>query len=175
MGSHESGQPHTGIPDLAESSTHGQTDASCSEAEPEADKENSFHLPEVTRDTEDGHLSNDSPEEPAPQDPAEQEEEWEDDDEDEESEGQSLCVFFNFFLNENKSIMMFCFLKSSEVPSKTPAFVREKRRMFHPDPQASPSVLKNIQARQVSPPATLKHLISFRKSWLHFLHYKIAC
>lgn len=37
-----------------------------------------------------------------------------------------------------------------EVPSKTPAFVREKRIFSQPAPLASPSVLKNVQARQVA-------------------------
>ncbi len=101
-GSHESGPLHIGIPDLVESSTQGQT-----EAEPDADKENSFHLPEVTYDVEDnGHLSDDSSEEAAAQDPPEQEEECEDDEDGEESEGQSLfvCVwFFLFKQNQNKS------------------------------------------------------------------------
>ncbi|XP_044035223.1 uncharacterized protein cenpt [Siniperca chuatsi] len=115
MGSHESGPPHIGIPDLAESPTRGQTDVSCTEAD--ADKENSLHHLEVTHDIEVGeHLSDDLPEAAAAQDPAEQEEEWE------ESED------------------------SEEVPSKTPAFVREKRKIFHTDPLASPSVLKNTQA-----------------------------
>lgn len=36
-----------------------------------------------------------------------------------------------------------------EAPSKTPAFVREKMIFSQPDPLASPSVLKNVQARQV--------------------------
>lgn len=76
MGGHESGQPHLGIPDLAESSTRRQTDASLTEAN--ADKENSFRL--SIEDS--GHLSNDSPEEAA-----EQEEEWEDEKDGEESEG----------------------------------------------------------------------------------------
>ncbi|XP_039991447.1 uncharacterized protein cenpt isoform X2 [Xiphias gladius] len=122
-GSHESSQPHIGMPDLAESSTKGQKDASCTEAEPDADKENSFHLLEVTHDIEhSGHLSHASPEEAAAQDPAEQEEEWEDEDGEE----------------------------SEEFPCKTPAFVREKRNFSHPDPLASPSVLKNMQARSTS-------------------------
>lgn len=81
MGGHESGQPHIGIPDLAESSTRRQTAASLTKAD--ADKENSFRLP--IEDS--GHLSNDSPEEAAAQDPAEQEEEWEDEKDGEESEG----------------------------------------------------------------------------------------
>ncbi|KAM6964684.1 uncharacterized protein cenpt [Tautogolabrus adspersus] len=33
-----------------------------------------------------------------------------------------------------------------DVPSKTPAFVRQRRNLLRPDPLASPSVLKNIQA-----------------------------
>ncbi|XP_076616578.1 uncharacterized protein cenpt [Chaetodon auriga] len=114
MGTQESGQPRTGTPDMAESSTQGQTDASRTEAECGADKENSFHL--SVEDS--GQLGDNSPEEAAAEDPAEQEEEWEDEDDDEESE---------------------------EVPSKTPAFVREKRKIFLPDPLASPSVLKNVQ------------------------------
>ncbi|XP_073345925.1 uncharacterized protein cenpt isoform X2 [Pagrus major] len=115
MGSHESGPHHTEIPDVAESSSQGQTDASGAEAEHDADKENSLRL-SVEHS---GHLYDDSPEEEAAQDSAEQEEEWEDGDDGEENE---------------------------EVPSKTPAFVREKRKFFHPDPLASPSVLKNVQA-----------------------------
>lgn len=102
MGSHESGQLHVGIPDLAESSTRGQTNASYTEAEPDADKENSFNPLEATHDFDDSkHLSDDSPEEAAAaQDMAEQEEESEDEeDDDEEIDGQSLflcvCVFFS--------------------------------------------------------------------------------
>ncbi|XP_068613999.1 centromere protein T-like [Brachionichthys hirsutus] len=65
-----------------------------------------------------GNLGNDFPEEAAAQDPAvEEEEEWEDGEDDEENQ---------------------------EVPSKTPAFVREKRKIFNVQHLASPSVLKNI-------------------------------
>lgn len=81
MGGHDSGQPHTVTPDLAESSTRGQADASPTEAG--ADKENSFCLSIEDR----GHLSNDSPVEAAAQDPAEQEGEWEDEEDSEEIEG----------------------------------------------------------------------------------------
>ncbi|XP_035853677.1 probable serine/threonine-protein kinase kinX isoform X3 [Sander lucioperca] len=105
-----------GIPELAESSTKGPKDACYTEAEPDADKENSFNLLERTHDTEKSrHRSDHSPEEAA-----QQEEEWEDEEEDEE--------------------------ESDEISSKTPAFVRQKRNFFQPDPQASPSVFKNIQA-----------------------------
>lgn len=76
MGGHGSGQPHTVTPDLAESSTRGQADASPTEAG--ADKENI---------EDSGHLSNDSPVEAAAQDPAEQEGEWEDEEDSEEIEG----------------------------------------------------------------------------------------
>ncbi|XP_049419116.1 retinitis pigmentosa 1-like 1 protein isoform X1 [Epinephelus fuscoguttatus] len=119
MGDHEGDQLHIEVPDLSESSTPRHTDASYTEAEPDADKEDSFKLPEVTPDIEDsGHLSDDSPEEAAAQDPAEQEEEeWEDEDD-----------------------------ENGELPSKTPAFVKQKRNFLQADPQASPSVLKNIQA-----------------------------
>ncbi|KAM8730152.1 uncharacterized protein cenpt isoform 1-T2 [Acanthopagrus schlegelii] len=101
MGTHESGPHHTEVPDVAESSSQGQMDASGSEAEQDSDKENSVRLSEE-----------------AAQDSAEQEEEWEDGDDAEENE---------------------------EVPSKTPAFVKQKRSFFHPDPLASP-VLKGVQA-----------------------------
>uniref|UniRef100_A0A8C4F956 CENP-T/Histone H4 histone fold domain-containing protein n=1 Tax=Dicentrarchus labrax TaxID=13489 RepID=A0A8C4F956_DICLA len=101
-----------------ESSTKGQMGAFYTEAEPKSDKEGSFHL-----SIDD--LSDNSPEEAAAQDPAEQEEEWEDEENEENEE-------------------------SEEVPSKTPAFVREKRNMFHPDPLASPSVLKNVQTSSTS-------------------------
>ncbi|XP_040923243.1 uncharacterized protein cenpt isoform X2 [Toxotes jaculatrix] len=118
-GSHESSQPLIGMTDWAESSTQGQKDAPCTEARPDADKENSFPVLEMTHGIEDnGHPSDASSEEAAGSDPAEQEEELEDEDDDDESE---------------------------EFPCKTPAFVREKRKFFQPDPQASPSVLKNIQ------------------------------
>nr|XP_046232850.1 centromere protein T isoform X2 [Scatophagus argus] len=103
------------ISELAETSIQGQIAASHTEAEPDTDKENSFRL--SIEDSE--HLSNDSPEEDAAQDPAEEEEGCEDEEDDEDSE---------------------------DVPSKTPAFVREKRTFFQPDPLASPSVLKNVQA-----------------------------
>lgn len=52
---------------------------------------------------------------------------------------------------DNGSKLLFSTLKSSGVPSKTPAFVREKRIFSQPDPLASPSVLKNVQTRQVAP------------------------
>ncbi|XP_029134146.2 enolase-phosphatase E1 [Labrus bergylta] len=87
----------------------------------EAEKENSFDPPPVTQDIEDnGQMSDESPEEAAAQEEEEEEEEeeWEED-EDEEIE---------------------------DAPSKTPAFVRQKRDLLRPDPLASPSVLKNIQA-----------------------------
>ncbi|XP_041670814.1 centromere protein T [Cheilinus undulatus] len=108
MGSHESGL-HVGNTNVPDSSTHGQTSTSLDGAEPDADKENSFH-PEVTHDIEDK----------SPEEAAAQEEEWEDEEDDDE--------------------------ETEDIPSKTPAFVRQKRSLFHPDPQASPSVLKNIQA-----------------------------
>ncbi|XP_054455032.1 centromere protein T isoform X3 [Anoplopoma fimbria] len=118
MGGHESGPLHVEITDVAESSTKRQTDTSYTEADSDADKENSFNLPEVAHDNENG-LSVDSPEEEAAQDPAEQEEEWEDDQDDEDSD---------------------------EIPSKTPAFVRQKTNFFQPNLLDSPSVFKNIQA-----------------------------
>ncbi|XP_060883519.1 FK506-binding protein 5 isoform X2 [Labrus mixtus] len=84
----------------------------------EAEKENSFDPPPVMQDIEDnGQMSDESPEEAAAQEEEEEEEEeWEDDEEIE------------------------------DAPSKTPAFVRQKRDLLRPDPLASPSVLKNIQA-----------------------------
>ncbi|XP_074476199.1 uncharacterized protein cenpt isoform X2 [Sebastes fasciatus] len=120
MGSHESGQLHVGIPDLAESSTRGQTNASYTEAEPDADKENSFNPLEATHDFDDSkHLSDDSPEEAAAaQDMAEQEEESEDEEDDDE--------------------------EIDDIPSKTPAFVKQKI-LFQRDHQASPA-FKNNQA-----------------------------
>ncbi|XP_037611986.1 histone acetyltransferase KAT6A isoform X3 [Sebastes umbrosus] len=120
MGSHESGQLHIGIPDLAESSTRGQTNASYTEAEPDADKENSFNPLEATHDFDDSkHLSDDSPEEAAAaQDMAEQEEESEDEEDDDE--------------------------EIDDIPSKTPAFVKQKI-LFQRDHQASPA-FKNNQA-----------------------------
>lgn len=60
---------------------------------------------------------------------------------------------------------MLIFLKSSEFPCKTPAFVREKRNFFHTDPVPSTSLPKNIQTRQVVKFAALKLLVPF------FLHY----
>ncbi|KAM9336649.1 uncharacterized protein cenpt [Symphorus nematophorus] len=66
-GSYDSGLLHTGTRDLAE---------------PDADKENSFHL--TVEDS--GQLGDNPPEQAAEQDPAEQDEEWEDEDDEEESE-----------------------------------------------------------------------------------------
>lgn len=89
MGSHESGQTHTGDPDVAESSTQGQAEATGTTNEPEADKENSFPLSEGTYDIEDGR-SETVPDEAPVEDAAEPEEEMEeeeDDDDDEEDEG----------------------------------------------------------------------------------------
>lgn len=65
----------------------------------------------------------------------------------------SRSFLVRFFLVHVMRTVVKCavfFLKSSEVPSKTPAFVREKRIFSHPlFPLASPSVL-NVQARQVA-------------------------
>uniref|UniRef100_A0A3Q1C2J1 CENP-T/Histone H4 histone fold domain-containing protein n=1 Tax=Amphiprion ocellaris TaxID=80972 RepID=A0A3Q1C2J1_AMPOC len=122
MGSYKGSQPHAGEPDLTDSSPEGQTDASCTENEPDANKENSFDLLEVEQDTEDSvHLRDASPEQP-PAEEASEEEEDDCDDEEDDEEGE-------------------------EFPCKTPAFVREKRNFLQPEPSASPSVFKNIQAR----------------------------
>ncbi|XP_061565201.1 centromere protein T [Cololabis saira] len=82
------------------------------------------HNPEAGKETSfhlsshlSGHLGEPPPEEAPAQD--EEPEEWEDEDDGEESE---------------------------DLPSKTPAFVREKRNFFLHDHLASPSVIKNIQA-----------------------------
>ncbi|XP_040032076.2 uncharacterized protein cenpt isoform X1 [Gasterosteus aculeatus] len=113
MDGHESGR--IGVTEDAE------TGASYSDAD--ADKENSFGLPEVAHDVEDGrHLSLGSPEVDAPQDSAEQVEEWEDEEDDEDSD---------------------------EIPSKTPAFVKQKINFLQPNPLASPQ-FKNIQASSSS-------------------------
>ncbi|XP_063338089.1 transcriptional regulator ATRX [Pelmatolapia mariae] len=121
MGSHESGQTHTGDPDVAESSTQGQAEATGTTNEPEADKENSFPLPEGTYDIEDGR-SETVPDEAPAEDAAEPEEELEEEEDDDEED------------------------EASDFPCKTPAFVREKINFNRPDPSASPSVLKNNQA-----------------------------
>ncbi|XP_008281804.1 centromere protein T [Stegastes partitus] len=121
---YECSEPHVGEPDLAESSTQGQTDAFCPESEADADKENSFHLPEVAQDTEDsGHPRDAFADQSPAQDASEQEEELDDEEDGEEGE---------------------------EFPCKTPAFVREKRNFLHPEHLSSPSVSKNIQARSTS-------------------------
>ncbi|XP_034415081.1 titin homolog isoform X2 [Cyclopterus lumpus] len=122
VGGHESGRLHIGINDLAESSTQRRTDASYTEAESDADADNSFTPPEAGHDVEDGrHPGVDSPEEAAEQLVEEEEDDDnEDDDEDEDED-------------------------SDEIPSKTPAFVRQKINFFQPNPLASPSVFKNIQ------------------------------
>lgn len=133
-GSHESGPLHIGIPDLAESSTQGQT-----VAEPDADKEN-FHLPEVTYDIEDnGHLSDDSPEEAVAQDPPEQEEEWEDDEDDEdgeESEGQSLllcvCVFFLFKTMRIRVKRVVLFSKFFRGPQQDSSICQREKEHYSP-------------------------------------------
>ncbi|XP_003458808.2 eukaryotic translation initiation factor 5B [Oreochromis niloticus] len=121
MGSHESGQTHTRDPDVAESSTQGQAEATGTTNEAEADKENSFPLPEGTYDIEDGR-SETVPDEAPAEDPAEPEEELEEEEEDDEED------------------------EASDFPCKTPAFVREKINFNRPDPSASPSILKNNQA-----------------------------
>ncbi|KAI3364842.1 hypothetical protein L3Q82_001031 [Scortum barcoo] len=84
-----------------------------SEAEPDADKENSFHLPEVTIDTEDNrHLRDNSPEEAAAQDSPEEEEEWEDDENGEENEGpqqdSSICQREKEDVSLRSSSLTFC-------------------------------------------------------------------
>ncbi|XP_034717010.1 centromere protein T [Etheostoma cragini] len=111
--SRESGRLRVGIPDVAESSTQGPRDARCTEAEPDADKQNSFNLPDRTHDIEESRHSSDH----SPEEAAQQEEEWED-----EEEGECECV---------------------EISSKTPAFVRQKMNFFQPDSQASSSAFKN--------------------------------
>ncbi|XP_032358323.1 centromere protein T isoform X2 [Etheostoma spectabile] len=105
MESRESGRLRIGIPDVAESSTQEPQDACCTEAEPDADKENSFNLPERTHDIEESrHLSDHSPEEEA----AQQEEEWEDEEEEESSEISSKTPAFvrqkiNFFQPDSQA------------------------------------------------------------------------
>ncbi|XP_067432967.1 centromere protein T isoform X1 [Thunnus thynnus] len=137
---YESSPPHTGIPDLAESSNQGldQNDVSSTETELDADKENSFHLPELTHDMEDsGHLSDASPEEAAASDPAEQEEEEKEEEEEEWEDDE----------------------ESEEVPMKTPAFVKEKRNFFLSDLLASPTAFKNIQSSDEGlPPGKTKQV-----------------
>lgn len=87
MGNDDSSQPHTGIPDLAESSAQGQKDVSYTTSEPDADKENHVNQLEVMPDAEDGgHLRGASPEEGVEQ------EEISEDEDDEENEGQYVCV-----------------------------------------------------------------------------------
>ncbi|XP_059180768.1 protein IWS1 homolog isoform X2 [Centropristis striata] len=121
LGSPERGQLHSGIPDLAESS-QGQT-----EAEPDADKENSYLL-EGMHDVPESRDLNDEPtEEAAAQDSAEQEEEREEAEEEEEYDDDD---------DEEEN---------DEFPSKTPAFVRQKIHFLQTDQPASPSVFKNIQ------------------------------
>ncbi|XP_072230059.1 uncharacterized protein [Leuresthes tenuis] len=122
MRGQESSQPHTGMPDWAE-----QEDSSCSENDPEAEKENSFHL-EVTQDIEVSRQRSDASRKEAPAQDAD-EEEYEDEDDDGE-----------------------------EFPCKTPAFVKEKRNFFYPNPAASPSAFENIPARQAAFLATLKYV-----------------
>ncbi|XP_034426142.1 centromere protein T [Hippoglossus hippoglossus] len=120
----ESSHPHSEMPDVGESSTRGQNDDSESETESDAGKENPPLPLELTNDIVDGdHLSDAaSEEEAAAMDPAEPEEEWEDEDGEE----------------------------NEDFRCETPAFVKEKRNFFHLDPQASPSVLKNIQTSSTS-------------------------
>lgn len=85
-GDHEGSQAHSGIPDLASSSTSRQMGASFTEADGE--KENAVRLSVEGSE----HLSSDPPEQAA-----EQEEEWEDEEEEEEERGGyslivSLCL-----------------------------------------------------------------------------------
>ncbi|XP_074518687.1 uncharacterized protein cenpt [Halichoeres trimaculatus] len=101
------------------------------EADPDADKENSLHLSEMRQGIEEvGHQSEESPEEAAAQGDEEEEKEEEEEEEDDEEEEEEE--------------------ETEEVPSKTPAFVRQKRNLFCPDPLASPSVLRNTQPRSGS-------------------------
>ncbi|CAJ1081090.1 centromere protein T [Xyrichtys novacula] len=111
-GSQEFGETSVRYPELAETPSEQQKEASGNEDEPDADQENSFHPPEVLESNE--QLGEESPEKAA----AQEEEEWEDEEDEEDTE---------------------------DIPSKTPAFVKEKRNLFQPDPLASP-VLKNTQA-----------------------------
>ncbi|KAF7664982.1 hypothetical protein LDENG_00158740 [Lucifuga dentata] len=101
---------HFEVPDLAQSLIQGPAQNGSAEVNPDADKENSLHLLNGTYDFENsGCLSTASPEQAAAaQDPSDEEEEWEDEEDGEHSE-----------------------------ELKTPAFVREKRNFFHPDPLAS--------------------------------------
>lgn len=69
---------------MAEPSVRDQEHTSCAEHNPDVETENSFHLYELTQDTEvSGRESSSPPEHTSAQDSAEHEEEWED----EEAEG----------------------------------------------------------------------------------------
>lgn len=76
--------------------------------------------------------------ETAEQDSSELEREWED-----EEEGEVSCSFV-FVFGKRKLIKYAHFVKPLEVPSKTPAFIREKRVFSQP-------FVKNIQPRYIAP------------------------
>lgn len=76
-----SGQPHSEVADVADSSAPEQPDPFPTEAE--ANRENSFHLSYE----DSGHLSNESPEEAAAEEPVQQLEELEEETDSEEVEG----------------------------------------------------------------------------------------
>ncbi|XP_026206377.1 centromere protein T isoform X2 [Anabas testudineus] len=82
MGTPYSSQPHTGISDLAESSTQGQKDASYAAFKSDADKENSVNQLDVMHGTEDSSHPRDA----SPEEADEQEEIWEDEDDGEGDE-----------------------------------------------------------------------------------------
>ncbi|XP_041828935.1 centromere protein T isoform X7 [Melanotaenia boesemani] len=142
--SQESSQLHSGSPGGAEPSVDEQDHVSCPETEPEAGKGNSFNLLQVTHEIEiSRHLDDLSPEGiPAP-DSDEKDEEWEEDDNDDvDDDGE----------------------EGEEFPSKTPAFVREKRNFFLPDPQASPSVFRDIEPSSTTEAAAKPKQVKQRKT-----------
>lgn len=103
----------------SESPMEEREDDSCPEDDPEAGEENTRHLLQATQDIRVSSQGDLSPEGIPAQDAGDNEE-WEEEEDDD--------------------------IDEEELPAKTPAFVKQKRTFFLPDSQASPSVLRNIQA-----------------------------
>ncbi|XP_029954355.1 centromere protein T isoform X2 [Salarias fasciatus] len=107
--------PSAENPDRAESLNPEQSEPRCADEQPGAQNENSLHTGDAGE-----QLSGVSPEDAGPEG-ADEQEEWEE--EEEEDDDYDEC---------------------EDLPSETPAFVKEKINFSYPGPSASPA-LKNLQ------------------------------
>ncbi|XP_026170548.1 centromere protein T isoform X2 [Mastacembelus armatus] len=127
-----SSQPHLEIPDLAETSSQGQKDASCTETKLDADKEK-INILGVTHDIEASSPMSDA----LPEEAAGQEEEWSSEDDEEELPCKTPAFVRekqNFFHNDPlaspcfpKNIQASGTSKGKALPAAKPKQVRPKR------------------------------------------------